>query len=76
MHRALSAKAIQKKMERYAKAAGMKASCHSLRHTFASNLLENRFRPDWVAGITGIRTPIRVGHQRPPSVCKGCLTAT
>jgi site-specific recombinase XerD len=39
-HRALSAKAIQKKMERYAKAAGMKASCHSLRHTFASNLLE------------------------------------
>jgi len=27
-------------MERYAKAAGIKASCHSLRHTFASNLLE------------------------------------
>jgi len=39
-HRALSAKGIQKKMERYAKAAGIKASCHSLRHTFASNLLE------------------------------------
>jgi site-specific recombinase XerD len=37
---ALSAKGIQKKMERYAKAAGIKASCHSLRHTFASNLLE------------------------------------
>lgn len=36
----LSIKAIQKKMERYAKAAGVKASCHSLRHTFASNLLE------------------------------------
>jgi site-specific recombinase XerD len=36
----LSIKAIQKKMERYAKAAGIKASCHSLRHTFASNLLE------------------------------------
>ena len=31
---------MQKKMERYAKAAGIKASCHSLRHTFASNLLE------------------------------------
>jgi len=29
-----------KLMERYAKAAGIKASCHSLRHTFASNLLE------------------------------------
>ena len=36
----LSVKAIQKKMERYAKAAGDAASCHSLRHTFASNLLE------------------------------------
>jgi len=36
----LSIKAIQKKMERYAKAAEIKASCHSLRHTFASNLLE------------------------------------
>jgi site-specific recombinase XerD len=36
----LSVKAIQKKMERYAKAAGITASCHSLRHTFASNLLE------------------------------------
>ncbi len=39
-HCALSTKGIQKKMERYAKAAGIKASCHSLRHTFASNLLE------------------------------------
>jgi site-specific recombinase XerD len=38
--RALSRKGIQKKVERYAKAAGIKASCHSLRHTFASNLLE------------------------------------
>ncbi len=36
----LSIKAIQKKMERYAKSADIKASCHSLRHTFASNLLE------------------------------------
>ena len=39
-HRALSSKGMQKKMERYAKAAGIKASCHSLRHTFASHLLE------------------------------------
>jgi site-specific recombinase XerD len=37
----LSVKAIQKKMERYARAAGLPASCHSLRHTFASNLLEH-----------------------------------
>jgi len=39
-HRALSVKGIQKNMERYAKAAGIKVSCHRLRHTFASNLLE------------------------------------
>jgi site-specific recombinase XerD len=39
--RPLSVKAIQKKMERYARAAGLTASCHSLRHTFASNLLEH-----------------------------------
>jgi site-specific recombinase XerD len=38
--RPLSSKGIQKKMERYAKAAVIKASCHSLRHTFASNLRE------------------------------------
>ena len=37
----LSVKAVQKKMERYAKAAEIEASCHSLRHTFASNLLEH-----------------------------------
>jgi site-specific recombinase XerD len=36
----LSVKAIQKQMERYAKAAGITASWHSLRQTFASNLLE------------------------------------
>ncbi len=36
----LSIKGIQKKIERYANEAGVKASCHSLRHTFASNLLE------------------------------------
>jgi site-specific recombinase XerD len=38
--RALSVKAIQTKMARYAKAAGIVASCHSLRHTVASNLRE------------------------------------
>jgi integrase/recombinase XerD len=38
--RPLSSKGIQKKLERYTQTAGIKASCHSLRHTFASNLLE------------------------------------
>jgi site-specific recombinase XerD len=38
--RPLSVKAIQKKIQRYAKAAAITASCHSLRQTFASNLLE------------------------------------
>jgi integrase/recombinase XerD len=36
----LSVKAIQQKIPRYANAAGITASCHSLRHTCASNLLE------------------------------------
>ncbi len=37
----LTIKAIQKKMERCAKAAGVEATCQQLRHTFASNLLEH-----------------------------------
>ena len=40
-HVPLSVKAVQKKIERYAKAAGIHATCHQLRHTFASNLLEH-----------------------------------
>jgi len=39
-NRPLSIKAIQKKMAGYAKKAGIAASCHRLRHTFASELLE------------------------------------
>jgi integrase/recombinase XerD len=38
--RALSVKAIQKKMARYAKSAGIVASGHRLRQTFASHVLE------------------------------------
>jgi len=52
--RPLSPQGIQKKMERYAKAAGSKASCHSLRHTFASNLLE--------AGAEVISIKALLGH--------------
>ena len=37
----LSDKAIQKKIERYSQAAGLHITCHQLRHTFASNLLEH-----------------------------------
>src|SRR5215510_15684381 len=39
-HHPLSVKAIQKKMARDANAAGVAASCQRLRHTFASNPLE------------------------------------
>jgi site-specific recombinase XerD len=52
--RPLSSKGMQKKLERYAKAADIKASCHSLRHTFASNLLE--------AGAEGIAIKDLLGH--------------
>lgn len=40
--RLLTVKTIQKKMERYAKAAGIRASCHSLRHTFRVELIGGR----------------------------------
>jgi site-specific recombinase XerD len=53
-HRTLSAKGIQKKIERSAKAAGIKASCPSLRPPFASNLLE--------AGAEGISIKAWLGH--------------
>ncbi len=53
-HRTPSVKAIQKKMARYAKAAGIAASSHRLRHTFASHLLEQG------AEIVSIREPL--GH--------------
>jgi integrase/recombinase XerD len=38
--RPLSSKGMQQKLDRYAKDADVKASCQSLRHTLASNLLE------------------------------------
>ena len=37
----LSVKAIQKAMDRYCEQAGIQGSCHRLRHTFATQLLEN-----------------------------------
>jgi site-specific recombinase XerD len=52
----LSVKAIQKKMERYAKAAGLTASCQSLRHTFASHLLEH--------GAEGVAIRDFLGHSQ------------
>jgi site-specific recombinase XerD len=55
----LSIKGIQKKMERYAGAAGVEASCHSLRHTFASNLLEE--------GAEVISIKEFLGHESIPS---------
>ena len=35
----ISVRGIQKRMEQYAKTAGMKVSCHQLRHTMATQLL-------------------------------------
>jgi site-specific recombinase XerD len=72
----LSVKAMQKKMARYAKAAGITASCHSLRHPLASHLLEHgaevvtirdfliRVRRSRAGSIPGRLMPLP--HQRPP----------
>ena len=59
--RPLSVQAIQKKMERYAKSAGIVASCHSLRHTFASNLLEHG------AEVVAIRDFLGISRSPPAS---------
>lgn len=37
----ISVRGIQKRLEHYAAQAGVEVTCHSLRHTFASQLLEN-----------------------------------
>lgn len=37
----ISVRGIQKRIEKYAAQAGVTLTCHSLRHTFASQLLEN-----------------------------------
>ena len=37
--KALSVRGIQKRMEYYARKAGLKATCHQLRHTMATQLL-------------------------------------
>ena len=55
IYQSLSIKAIQKKMERYAKSAGIKVSCHSLRHTFASNLLEEGAEVVYIKEFLGHR---------------------
>jgi site-specific recombinase XerD len=68
--RPLSVKAIQKKMARYAKAAGVVASCHRLRHTFASNLLEQGAEivsiREWLghASITSSERYAKVSNQK------------
>jgi integrase len=65
---ALTVKAVQKKMERYTKAAGIKASCHSLRHTFALTYSKRGRRSSRSASY--LVTP----RWRRASATRGCRT--
>lgn len=49
----LSVRGIQKRMERYAKKSGVKASCHRLRHTFATQLLAEGMKLIYIKVLMG-----------------------
>lgn len=51
--RRISVRGIQKRMERYAKKSGVKASCHRLRHTFATQLLAEGMRLVYLKVLMG-----------------------
>jgi site-specific recombinase XerD len=67
--RPLAVKAIQKQIQRYANAAGITASCHSLRHTCASNRLEHGAEivsmREWLghASISSSERDAKLSHQ-------------
>ena len=51
--RRLSVRGIQKRMEHYAKKSGVKACCHRLRHTFATQLLAEGMRLAYLKVLMG-----------------------
>jgi len=51
--RPISVRGIQKRIEYYAKKTGLKVSCHHLRHTMASRLLEAGIPLETISGIMG-----------------------
>jgi site-specific recombinase XerD len=60
----LSVRAIQKRMEHYARKAGLKASCHQLRHTMATQLLN--------ADADLVRIQDLLGHSRIKTTQRYC----
>lgn len=51
--RRLSVRGIQKRMESYAKKSGVKACCHRLRHTFATQLLAEGMKLIYIKVLMG-----------------------
>jgi site-specific recombinase XerD len=61
----ISVRGIQKRMEYYARKAGLEISCHHLRHTMATQLLKRRCRSGYHPGSFGT-----LAHQNNAEICE------